>query len=501
MAVLAECTLNNILLGDGHCSATTPAVLVLFDNDGDGYSGNGLMGRLASLSVQRGLNPDTGEIQEASAQFNLRNHDGRYSPRYSTSEYYPNIMPRLPVKMQRQDSGGTFYGQFSGFLGEPSVDPDPNVLSATFDCYDLVRRLRRTIISTALYTDYRSDQLISAVLTLIGYSGSTSLETGVKTFAYASWRRQSALAIIQEITNSEMGTFFIDRDGVPTFHNRYHRVLTTTAAASFSNTFAGVTYRLPEETIYTEALVTVYPRSVGSSGVLWTWDEMPYFLAAGDTFTFEIEYTDPGGLGLCEGSSVVTPVATTDYLANSLSDGSGTNETANLAVSFTAYGRYATVTLTNNDASEFYITFMQVRGVPITIPNPVTLRASTGAVELSTIAFDQPLETSTSAGQDAADYLINLYQTPRDRVTFQVKPQTSTLKDAMAVLDLNSRVSITQAKLGLSSMGFFIHQINISMGDTAVSQINTYEAAAAPSDLDLIILDDAGQTFSSLLGY
>lgn len=504
MAKLAQCKEGQFKLGDGQCGAGTPDVIASLDIDGDGYAGNGLSGRLMSLTINRGIDPELGRIVVGTGQYTLRNDDGRWSPRNSSSIYYPNIMPWRKVNTKRKDSGGTLHDQFTGYLREPSLNPDPNVQTATFDCIDLIERLRRVKISTPLYTAYRSDQLIAAILTLAGYTGSTSLETGSKTFPYASWRKASALDAIQQVIDSEMGIFFIGAAGLPTFHNRYHRALTTTADATLNGTMAGLTYRETADDIYNEAIVTCYPRNIGSQGELWRWQEVRLF-APGEVVVIEAEFTDSATGSPCEGSSVVTPVLTTDYTANALSNGTGTDKSSQLSVVFTAYGQHADLTLTNTGSDSLYVTLLKVRGIPITVPNPVSVRqVNQTSIDLyditSTISLDQPLETSTDAARDAATYLAQLYGDTLDRIVLALKPADNSRIDAMATLDLNDRLAVTETDSGLTAEGFFINQINIQMGDNPISQVITYEATQAV-ELDLIILDSLTQTFDDLLGY
>lgn len=505
MPKLAQCKEGQFKEGDAQCGAATPTVVAHIDIDGDGYAGNGLSGRLLGLAINRGIEPELGRIVVGSAQYTLANDDGRWSPRNSASIYYPNLTVWRGVTTQRQDSTSALHYQFSGFVREIALDPDPNVQSAALDCVDLVERLRRVKVSTPLYEGKRSDEIIAALLALVGYTGSTSLEVGSKTFPYASWLRTSALDAIQQVVDSEMGVFFIGADGAPVFHNRYHRLLTTTPAATLNGTMAGLNYRLTADDVYNEALVTCYPREVGTVGELWRWLEAPRLLSPGESVTLEAEYTDSNG-SACEGSAVVSPVATTDYTANRLADGSGDDLTANITVSdFTAYGRHAQMTVTNTGTATVYVTLLRIRGTPITVPSPVTMRSSDAAsiatYGLLTISLDQPLETSADAARDAAAYLVQTYASPPDRIALTVRPADAARTDAMAILDLNNLVSVTETDSGLAASGFFINQITVAMSSDPLTQAITYEATAAPTALSLVILDSLTQTFADLLGY
>lgn len=457
------------------------------------------------LDIDRGLDPETGQIQVGTMQIRLNNASGRFSKHYASSPLYPNVQVGRAARARRANTGGTAVPLFTGFIREPSVETVLPDFFATLDCVDLIDNLRRTKISTPLYEGYRSDQLIAAILALTGYTGGSAYETGAKTFAYASWRKTPALEAIQQVINSEMGQFYIDARGTPTFHARYHRVTTTTDELSLSNNMAGFRFLNSADDIYNEAQVTCYPRAVGGTAVLWSWNEAPVYIPAGGTVTLEAEFTDPTYARECEGKSIVTPAGTTDYLANSLSDGSGTDLTSSVGGTVTAYGQYADVTIVNGGTVGMYITQYQLRGLPVTKLDPVTATeqnaASIAAYDMTnTITLDQPLETSVESARDAAAYLAQIYGEPRDRIRFSLQPADDTRKNALVNLELDDRIAVTETLSGLSADSFFIDRIAHSIGEHDNSHVATYEASGADT-FDLIILDSGSQTFSDLLGY
>ena len=501
--------LGEFLLG-GSCDVPpTPAPFVLLT----GFTDNGelthnAIGEMLSMSVTRGIDPDQGAITVGTAQVTLKNHDGRYSELRTDSPLYPNVEVGRGVESQLRDSAGDLQGQFKGTVREISLDPAPTTRQASLDCVDYLETLRRVVISTPLYENKRSDELIAALLTLAGYTGATDLEQGAKSFPFASWRNVGALDAIQQVIDTEQGTFFISKDGLPTFHNRYHRITTTTPEATFNNSFDGFTYRVSVDDVYNEAIVTAHPRVKDTSAfsALWRWDEAPYFLGAGKSLVIDADYNNPdGGGGICEGADVVTPVATTDYKAYTNANGTGTNKTAYLSISaFTAYGQHATLTITNTDSVGFYVTLLQVRGHPITQPTTVTAReVDQDSIDQygfkSTITLDLPLESTLEGARDVARYLMQVYGNPIKRITLQVKPADDTRLDALANLDLNGVVEVTQPDVGLDGMLFFIDQIQSEIGDTVAGMVTTYSCTAVPA-FDYIILDNPDQTFDDILG-
>jgi hypothetical protein len=63
----------------------------------------------------------------------------------------------------------------------------------------------------------------------------------------------------------------------------------------------------------------------------------------------------------------VTPITPTDYTANTAADGSGTDLSASISVSYEIYGDSVKFTVTNNHGTDdAYITLLQLRGDPVT---------------------------------------------------------------------------------------------------------------------------------------
>ena len=135
---------------------------------------------------------------------------------------------------------------------------------------------------------------------------------------------------------------------------------------------------------------TTYPRSVDAAAVVLWASETPITILAGETLT-EIRgnYTDPGaGNAQVGGISMVTPVATTDYLMNAAADGSGVDRTADLVVSAVYGTAEVKYSLTNNNAATSYVTKLQARGIGVytydkqeKVFNDTTTQATYGVIE------------------------------------------------------------------------------------------------------------------------
>ena len=196
--------------------------------------------------------------------------------------------------------------------------------------------------------------------------------------------------------------------------------------------------------------VTVYPKRYGTSTqVLYSIAE-PELVEAGDTLNITVSYKDPdNNAASIVGASMVTPVATTDYTANSASDGSGTNLTANMSVVATYHAANVDYAITNTGATDFYVTKLQARGKPILVWDPVTVESkSSGRIEaVGEIEERVNMKMRRSAGfaQAIADRIISQLSTPYktvDKFTVIANDSQRSLFMCM-LLDIGDPIDIT----------------------------------------------------------
>jgi hypothetical protein len=166
--------------------------------------------------------------------------------------------------------------------------------------------------------------------------------------------------------------------------------------------------------------VTLYPRTVGAAGSVLTDAGRAFRLRAGENRTLTLRYRDPlYPDGTCAATTIITPVANTDYTANSAEDGTGTNLTSSLGVGVENRTNAAYVTLNNNGATDLYVTLFQIRGTPMTARQPVTIH-SVDADSVKRFGFQR--QSLTIAGVDDtdlvqryADYYVQRYKEPIGR--------------------------------------------------------------------------------------
>jgi hypothetical protein len=168
---------------------------------------------------------------------------------------------------------------------------------------------------------------------------------------------------------------------------------------------------------YNTIKTVTYPREVDATAtsVLFTLNRY-VAIDAGATVTVTGRFVDPDQEAISvSGIDMVTPVATTDYLFNSASDGSGSDITADLDVTATYGTNGVEYELTNNNAGVGYVTFLQARGKGVYTYRPVEHEKNNSSEVTSfgksNLSLNLYYQDNPLVGEDFAQNLIDLYST------------------------------------------------------------------------------------------
>jgi len=367
--------------GDRLWGASTPVPNVGYGleidwHDYGSFTGDSEANRMISWSMFRGrrnmlLSTGGGfeSIQTGSLTIVMDNSDGRYDGWNAASPLYPNVSPGHDVRFRILDmSTNTKYSVFFGTL----VDIIPSGYGTSKPCVTLKiedgwRYLRTIPASVAVQTTPTVDA--AAALVLSSAKWPTRWGSSLDSFAdvipyYWALGGNFAGAELENLANAYLSHFYIDNTGKARLQNR------TTISATVQNYDEGTSLKnignpQPWTNRFNVTRIKTHPRKAAASGTIYQLNgATPSILpGAAQSLTLLVGYTYNNTP--CPAISVITPVATTDYTANSLANGSGTDKTANCSVVYTDFGDTGKITITNNDASLVYLTSLRVRGSAI----------------------------------------------------------------------------------------------------------------------------------------
>lgn len=440
--------------------------------------------RVPSISIDYGI-PGAGPLDLVAptgrmtfalnnGQGNSANLLGYYSPGHTNcrSGFAIGIGIRLVYRL-----AGVVYYKFSGTLD--SVEPisgkwgERKTLCTVADWMDEAAIYRPNV---ATQLSKRADQILTTLVAAVPRQPqATSFGTGVSTFTYALDtdlnEAEPVLTVLQRLAQSEYGRIYIKGDtntgGVLTFENRTARYAPT-SVATFNDTMISLSAPHDRTLLINRVKATTHPRTVGSvaTDVLFTLTQVNpsiHAVAAGQVVVIEGDYTDPANRSSrIGGTEMVTPVVTTDYTANTLANGTGTD----LSASFTVEAEYGSnrvkYSITNKSGSAGFITKLQARGRYLFDYTPVD-NISTDAASIASygerqLALDMPYESTVSAAAGVGDYVLGVWSGPSAvAVAMPLIPPGATDLATMIAREPGHAVTITETVTGINTVYFINH--------------------------------------------
>jgi hypothetical protein len=372
-----------------------------------GITGNGPLDRMASSGT---------------LTFTLRNDEGNsaglvgyYSPQHVNCR--SGFTFGIPVRVRfvlDSVSRTKFVGKIYVIDPEPGRYRGRRVFCTAYDyMYELAEHDLRGIEPQL---DQSETELFTAVIAALPATVQPTgmdFDTGLDTYPFAFDDIQGgirAASALHKVVTSAWGRLFTKGDGTLTYLNRQDSI-TRTADTTLDNTMAEFAAPSSYQNVYDLIRVTAHPKTLSDTNteVLCAMPAtvVPEF-EDGEEQTFWMEYRNPTDTNLkAGGTDFQTLTATTDYTANTLEDGSGTDVTADFTVTVTAFASTAKFVVTNNSGDVAYLTSLQLRGQGIYDINPMTRESGDGARQLN---VDLPYQNDANVAGGLADYILNEYE-------------------------------------------------------------------------------------------
>lgn len=256
--------------------------------------------------------------------------------------------------------------------------------------------------------------------------------------------------------------------------------------ASISTDAEGYNIFMSEDDLLNASIIRAHPVITDTSLKVLYKLGTPLFIPPGKTVTFSAHYTDPSGLSQISGTNMQAASATTDYLANSAEDGSGTDYTADVEVSETYYADIVHYSITNNEVIGIYMTLLQARGYGKYYGNSIeSTKDDTDSQDLYGYApfqFDMKYQKDTYLADMYGLSVIEEYKFPKSRVT-SIKYLANLNKNHMMsflYLSIGHLISGTEDRSGITNnyfitdRAFTIKQGGIINVEYGVKQHDSY---------------------------
>lgn len=290
-----------------------------------------------SLAWEQGLTIPTGGLKTGLAEGLLDNTSGRFTPRYvgGSSELYTSILPRRPFIINAGFNDGTdrLLSQFAGiFNRQPEVDKrDRQIRFSGADYTDFL--YNRYLDQEVMFTGLRTDQVMETLLGSLGLNTAQyDLDYGINFIPFGLFDKGTRYSqIFHQLAEAEDAHFYQDEEGIFRFENRQHWDNSPHNVVSrIISTAEVIEANVPDDDHIINVVEIKAP--IIQKQPLQTIFNLPALssiaISAGETVDKFFEFQDPV-LALTEPTS---GGANSYYLANTSSDGSGTDMTSNVSV-------------------------------------------------------------------------------------------------------------------------------------------------------------------------
>lgn len=353
---------------------------VQVDWDGDGvFDGTNETSRMVDIHGARGrsqyISSDGAGFEKVATgryYVTLDNTDGRYDAWNAASPLYPNVTygRDCRIVVRHLETGiiyPVFYGVIEDIQPQNDVDGNREVVLTIADGWNYLRNYSGRV---SIQTNITPDSAISKVLDSVNWPQRWGrlLAASPDHIAYfwANGNEQAA-TVIEDIAASFLGYFYIDNQGRARFSTR--ATVNPVGELTADQMLKDISLPQPWANSRNVTRVKVHPRIAAASGVIYTLVSNTPVIQPGAANALVIWATYTYNGTQVPATAIVNPVATTDYTANTQSNGSGTDKTAQIAVTVTDFGDTCKIVVQNNDASSVYLTKLQLRGQALYEPN------------------------------------------------------------------------------------------------------------------------------------
>jgi len=359
----------------------------------------------------------------------LDNMDAAYSPENPQSSYTGLLTVNQSLSIEALTDAGSTYMLFSGFIDRFTVNPSLYRRVCTVHATDASKPLFIRKITTPLFTDIKVSSLVTDVLSISDIaSADMTIDAISDQISYASFSDERPIDVINRIMKFGKYTYFMGPDRKVNFRSRYFGLGGTVSNSYDGNAtgFFDLKYKMEDRNVINHALVggNTYKQFTTVETVAWL--EKAVTVDGSGSAGFWLDYHDPDSKSeKTIANSMVTPVSSSDFLANTSEDGTGTDKTATTSVQVTFYGMSAVCSVFNGDGSEIYLTKFQLRGSPVQIQPEFRMEYQDSSSEAvygrREFTLVEPLIDSPPYASDYASFMKDEWKEPIADIGFTLK--------------------------------------------------------------------------------
>ena len=311
--------------------------------------------------------------------------------------------------------------------------------------------------------------LIAAILNALPSSSqpaAVAYDASLDTYPYALDDASSgtaAASLLENVLVSAQAFAYPLGNGILRIENRQARAGQSSAYTFTETAIDELDVPGDADACYNRVRLITHPRTIDAAATTVLFGiTSAQLVRAGETVTIWGDYRDPTNTQqLIGGTAQVTPIVSgTDYKANSLEAGGGSDLTANISVVTSAFAASVKFEVTNNGATDAYLVdasgapLLQLRGKGIYDNAPVSYEwSSEQEYGEHLLEIDLPYQDDGQVAQDRAVFLEAQYRSLTDRINtvgFAASSSAALLAQAVS-LDVGDVITVSETMTGLTA--------------------------------------------------
>lgn len=314
--------------------------------------------------------------------------------------------------------------KFTGLIDK--IVPDIKNDTVQIHAYDWTDKLKDTLITSELYQNVRSDQLIGYLADMVGISvGRRKLEQGVDTIDFAWFQEGSAWTYMQQIAEAEGGRIFFDEEGILNFWNRNHyfnQNENPVYTFNFNDNILDLKYDISKDKIKNRIVVKAQPKQLLNKTIIYNDTNQPSLSYDNiQEFWCQFAYSSDSSVSAI---NVEVPTIGQNIIANTKADGTGTNVSSYLAItSHYVFSESIKINIVSTYPETIYITKFQVLGQPIVVKKNIQYVAedykSQRLYDVQELQIENDLIDSEEYAKLLGDQKLAELKDPRDLIQIE----------------------------------------------------------------------------------
>ena len=350
-------------------------------------------------------------ISVGQATIVLDNYNGDFSPENKNSPYYP-LTKGGRVTLRSLYNSVTYY-HFIGTIDSYSVETSPGKRITIIQATDEVKKLK-DVKTAASFVDVPIDFNVSSLFNdLISTAGIGFSDVAVlsEVIPFPFFLEKDNAQTFDDLLRLGDFKFFVASGHYLTVKNNFY-TSSATPVASFNNNFLSISYESNFGRIINKINVRGFSRLLSTSINTCAYNLDVMTIPGSSSIGFWLHYVNP--ITLEENTpclSMISVVASTDYLGNTLADGTGINRTVTPNVTF--FSTSAVCSLTNPNSGDIFLTKFQLRGYAITkspIRYQIENSSSQGLYGKREYTLDHPFIQKFLYASSYARYILSKYK-------------------------------------------------------------------------------------------